>query len=60
MNPRGEPVLKRRPRPSPAPSAQALEAALRDRMPERSLLDILANVNTTSWTIQQFTTKTAW
>jgi hypothetical protein len=45
INARGEPVLKRRPRPSPSASAQALEAALLDRMPERSLLDILANVN---------------
>jgi hypothetical protein len=45
INARGEPVLRRRPRPTPAPSAQALEAALLDRMPERSLLDILANVN---------------
>jgi hypothetical protein len=45
INSRGEPVLRRRPRPSPSSSAQALEAALLDRMPERSLLDILVNVN---------------
>jgi hypothetical protein len=45
INGKGEPVLKRRARPSPSPSAQVLEAALLDRMPERSLLDILANVN---------------
>ena len=45
INPRGEPVLKRRPRSAPSPSAQTLEAALLDRMPERSLLDVLANVN---------------
>ena len=48
---KGEPVLKRGPRRSPSASAEALEAALLDRMPERSLLDILANVHHwTPWT----------
>ncbi len=51
INVKGEPVLKRRPRPIPSASAHALEAALLDRMPERSLLDILAIVNFwTQWT----------
>lgn len=47
----GAPVLKRSPRRQPAPSAEALEAVLLDRLPERNLLDILANVDHwTSWT----------
>ena len=51
VNVKGDPVLKRRPRPVPSASAHALEAALLDRMPERSLLDILAIVNFwTQWT----------
>src|SRR5260370_7574974 len=41
INVKGEPVLRRRPRPMPSASAHAFEAALLDRMPERSLLDIL-------------------
>jgi hypothetical protein len=44
----GEPVIKRGLRRQPSASAQALEAALLERMPERNILDMLANVS--SWT----------
>jgi TnpA family transposase len=40
----GKPVLKRPPASVLRPSTKALEAALVSRMPERNLLDILANV----------------
>src|SRR5260370_11135326 len=51
INVKGEPVLRRGPRPVPSASAHALEAALLDRMPERSLLEFLAIVNFwTQWT----------
>jgi TnpA family transposase len=40
----GKPTLKRSPAALQRPSAKALEAALVSRMPERNLLDILANV----------------
>jgi Tn3 transposase DDE domain/Domain of unknown function (DUF4158) len=47
---KGEPILKRGPRRQPSASAQALEAALLERMPERNILDMLANVaHWTSW-----------
>jgi hypothetical protein len=47
---KGEPVLKRGPRRQPSASAQALEAALLERMPERNILDMLANVaHWTNW-----------
>lgn len=47
----GEPVLKRTVRRDPSPSAQALEAAVIERMPERNILDILWNVEFwTGWT----------
>ncbi|MBV9601724.1 MAG: Tn3 family transposase, partial [Chloroflexi bacterium] len=44
----GEPVLKRGPRRQPSASAEALEASLLERMPERNILDVLANV--AQWT----------
>jgi TnpA family transposase len=44
----GEPVLKRGPRRQPSASAQVLEASLLERMPERNILDVLANV--AQWT----------
>jgi TnpA family transposase len=48
---RGEPVLKRGPRRQPSAAAEALEAALLARLPERNLLDVLANVDHwTHWT----------
>lgn len=48
---RGEPVLKRGPRRQPSAAADALEAALLARLPERNLLDVLANVDHwTHWT----------
>jgi TnpA family transposase len=48
---RGEPVRKRGPRRPPAAAADALEAALLARLPERNLLDALANVDHwTHWT----------
>ena len=51
VNANGEPVLRRRARRRPPASAQALEAALLDRLPERSLLDVLATVDGwTQWT----------
>jgi TnpA family transposase len=47
----GKPSLKRPPTPAPRPSAKLLEAAVLSHMPERNLLDVLANVNYyTSWT----------
>ena len=47
----GKPSLKRTPAPAPRPSAKLLEAAVLSRMPERNLLDVLANVNYyTHWT----------
>jgi TnpA family transposase len=48
INDKGEPVIKRGLRRQPSASAQALEAALVERMPERNILDMLANVS--SWT----------
>jgi len=48
INDKGEPVIKRGLRRQPSASAQALEAALLERMPERNILDMLANVS--SWT----------
>jgi len=45
---KGEPVLKRGPRRQPSGSALALEAALFERIPERNMLDALANVS--HWT----------
>jgi hypothetical protein len=51
ITPEGEPVLKRPPRREARPSAQALEAALLERLPERTLLDLLCNVDDwTRWT----------
>lgn len=44
IDPAGKPLLKRSPAAVLRPSAKALEAALVSRMPERNLLDILANV----------------
>ena len=41
MNAKGEPVLKRLVRKPLGPTAQALEAVIHDRFPERTLLDIL-------------------
>jgi TnpA family transposase len=47
----GKPSLKRTLAPVPRPSAKLLEAAVLSRMPERNLLDVLANVNYyTRWT----------
>jgi TnpA family transposase len=47
---KGEPVLKRRAGRQPSASAQALEASLLERMPERNILDVLATVGQwTSW-----------
>src|SRR5579859_1165829 len=48
INDKGEPVIKRGLRRQPSASAQALEAALLERMRERNILDVLANVS--SWT----------
>jgi len=48
MTEQGEPILKRPARAAPSPSAQALEAALSERLPERNLLDILSD--TAHWT----------
>jgi len=39
---KGEPVLKRRPGRQPTASAQALEAWLLERMPERNVLTVFA------------------
>ena len=48
---RGEPVLKRGPRRQPSVAAEAMEAALLARLPERNVLDVLANVDHwTHWT----------
>jgi TnpA family transposase len=44
----GEPILKRPAREAPAPSAEALEAILAERLPERPILDILCT--TAAWT----------
>ncbi len=41
----GEPVLKKVPRRLPPPGFAKLEAALRERMPEQHLLDMLCNVD---------------
>lgn len=50
IDPAGKPVLKRSPAAVLRPSAKALEAALVSRMPERNLLDLLANVaHYTTW-----------
>ncbi len=48
INDRGEPAIKRGLRRQPSAAAQALEAALLERMPERNIFDMLANVS--SWT----------
>ncbi len=45
INEQGEPVLKRPPKHQPSLTAQALEAAILERFPERNLLDILRNVD---------------
>ena len=46
----GEPVLKKAPKRQPSRSATALEAAIVERMPERSLTDVSCAVErTTSW-----------
>jgi len=48
---KGKPSLKRTPAPAPRPSTKLLEAAVLSRMPERNLLDVLANVDYyTRWT----------
>ena len=48
---RGEPVLKRSPRRQPSVVAEAVEAVLLARLPERNLLDLVANVDHwTHWT----------
>jgi hypothetical protein len=44
----GEPVLKRLSRQEPPPGTRRLEMALQERLPERNLLDVLANVQ--HWT----------
>jgi len=41
---KGEPVLKRPPRQLPVTALASLEAAVARRLPERSVLDVLANV----------------
>lgn len=47
----GKPSLKRTPAAAPRPSAKLLEAAVLSRLPERNLLDVLANVDYyTRWT----------
>ena len=40
----GNPVLKRITRKDPSPSTKVLENAIRERMPERHILDVLCNV----------------
>ncbi len=48
---RGEPVLKKLPRQEHSPESSLLREALSERMPERSLLDVLCNVeHWTNWT----------
>lgn len=44
INKKGEPVLKKVARKKPSKTLPGLEAALRERLPERSVLDMLANV----------------
>jgi hypothetical protein len=44
IDPEGKPILKRSPASMLRPSPKALEAALLSHMPERNLLDTLANV----------------
>jgi len=44
INEAGEPVLKRLAASQPPEGAQALEAAILQRLPERSVLDVLCNV----------------
>jgi len=44
ITPRGEPILKRLQRREPSPTAHALEAAILERLPERSVIEILSNV----------------
>lgn len=47
----GEPVLKRPPRPEPDPAVTRLEAAILARLPERTILEVLGNVqHWTGWT----------
>jgi len=51
IGPDGEPVLKRLVRREPPDGAEAAEAALRELMPERNLLDVLCNAeHWTRWT----------
>lgn len=44
INDRGEPVLKRLKSPPPSTEVEKLEAKIRKLMPERSVLDVLCNV----------------
>lgn len=47
----GEPVLKRPARPEPDPAVARLEAAILERLPERTIIEILSNVqHWTGWT----------
>jgi hypothetical protein len=51
ISPEGEPLLKRTPRQPAPPNLDALEAALQARLPSRTLLEILCNVqHYTHWT----------
>jgi TnpA family transposase len=51
INAQGEPVLKRPPRPEPEPAVTQLEAAILERLPERSIIEVLGNVqHWTGWT----------
>lgn len=43
ITPQGEPILKRLQRREPSPTAQALEAAILERLPEHSIIEVLAN-----------------
>jgi Tn3 transposase DDE domain-containing protein len=48
---RGEPMLKAKVRSEPRPGAQAVESALLERLPERSLIDALCNAeHWVNWT----------
>jgi len=48
ITPQGEPILKRLQRREPSPTAQALEAAILERLPEHSIIEVLANAQ--HWT----------
>jgi TnpA family transposase len=51
LSPQGEPVLKRPPRSEPDPAVTRLEAAILERLPERSIIEVLGNVqHWTGWT----------